>query len=203
MCAPACLDSRWLTLECSSHFIPHPMSALDQFAFYLGIIGSVLTVIGFPLALWSLHLTRLAANISAEEAKKSKTASEKAQEEVRKVRRDLKLVASIAGLERALTTLDDIKSFIRHSTFGPVPDRISLLIQYLNELRTPNQGLLTGEEAAIQSAVVALRKIESAIDSSSQDTNKKRPVFIGRISSHIDTIQPILTRLRDTIGSTQ
>lgn len=179
------------------------MPSLDQTALYLGIIGSVLTVIGFPLALWSLHLTRQAANLSAEEAKKSKNASEKAQEEVAKVRRDLKLVASIAGLERALTTMDDIKSFIRHSTFGPVPDRISILIQYLNELRTPNQGLRNDEEIAIQSAIVALRKIESAIDGAPLDTSKKRPIFVGRISTHIDSLQPILMRLRDLIGATQ
>jgi hypothetical protein len=70
--------------------------------------------------------------------------------------------------------MDDIKSFIRHSNFTPVPDRIASLIVRLNTIRSPAMEI--GDEAVrrIQESVVALRKIEDAINRSSISQEKPK-----------------------------
>lgn len=167
---------------------------------YFGIVGSLASVVGIPLALHSLRLTKIAAEISAKESLHAKEASERAAEEVAKARRDFKLVASVASLERIVTSMDSIKTLIRHGSFTVVPERIATLIQQLNELRSSESQLSPADGVKVQEAIAALRKIENAIDDATDsELRMKRP--IARISVQIDSLQPILVRLRESIGS--
>lgn len=175
------------------------MPLLTDIALHLGILGSIASLVGIPLALYSLRLTRIAAERSATEAELSKKAAETAKYAVEQVRSELKLVDNISGLERAVILMDDIKSFIRHSINGPVPDKISHLIQQLNEVRHSSTALSPKDLASIQDAVATLRKIESRIDSASS-TEKGYQMFNTLISKQIDSIYPILIRLRSLIG---
>lgn len=168
----------------------------------LSILGSVASVIGIPLALASIRQARNAARKSEEEARASKEASLQAKNEVEKFRSELRLISTIIDFEKALALMDDIKSFIRHSNFTPVPDRIASLIVLLNTIRSPSMEVGNETERKIQESVVALRKIEDAIHrgSISQEKPKGLANFNRVISQQIDLLQPILIDLKSQIG---
>jgi hypothetical protein len=168
----------------------------------LSVLGSVASFIGIPLALISIRQARNAARKSEEEARASKEASLQARSEVEKFRSELRLISTIIDFEKALALMDDIKSFIRHSNFTPVPDRIASLIVLLNTIRSPSMEVGTETERKIQESVVALRKIEDAIHRGSISQEKPRGLvnFNRVISQQIDLLQPILIDLKSQIG---
>ena len=169
----------------------------------LSILGSLASLIGIPLALIAIRQARNAARISAAEAKASKEAALQAKAEVEKFRRELRLISNVIGFEKALALMDDIKSFVRHSNFGPVPDKIAALIALLNTIRSPSMEIGIEAERKIQESVVVLRK--DAIHRSSFSQEKPRGVigFNRIISQQIDLLQPILIDLRNRIGEQQ
>src|SRR5215831_16375939 len=126
----------------------------------LSLLGSIASIVGIPLALFQVRKAKNAA-------RRSEEASLKTNAEVEKFRNELRLISNIVDLEKALSLMDDIKSFIRNSTLGPVPDKIAALIVILNTVRSPSTRM--GDEALskIQAAVVALRRIEDEIHRSS------------------------------------
>ncbi len=168
----------------------------------LGIAGSLASLIGIPLALLSIQQAKRAARRSAEEAELSKNASIQAEQEVRRFRNDLKLLASIADFEHAVRMMDDLKSFVRNSTYHPLPDKISTLILLLNKIRAPSSVIDENDQTCIQECVVQLRKIEAAIDRAnrSSDPPKGVTLFNQRISQQIDRLYPILADLKDRLG---
>ncbi|MBA3240293.1 MAG: hypothetical protein H0T60_03615 [Acidobacteria bacterium] len=168
----------------------------------LSILGSIASVIGIPLALLSIRQARNAARRSEAEAKASKEASLQAKSEVEKFRGELRLISTIIDFEKALSLMDDIKSFIRLSNFSSVPDKIAALIVLLNTIRSPSMEIGNEAERKIQESVVALRKIEDAIHRGSLSQEKPKGVnsFNRVISQQIDLLQPILIDLKGQIG---
>ena len=169
----------------------------------LNVVGSLASVIGIPIALISIWQAWKAARRSATKAELSRAASERAVQEVHRFREDLRLITSVIDFERALGLMDDIKSFLRHSTYQPVPDRIATLVTLLNKLRSASPSLDDRQRALIQQSVATLRRIEHAIDRAdlSAEQPKEAPDFSRRISDQIDSLQPLLTALRDQIGA--
>lgn len=180
------------------------MPAIDLYLI-LSLLGSIASLIGIPLALLSIRQARNAARNSEQESRASKEASLQAKAEVEKFRRELRLITSVIDFERALTLRDDIKSFILHSNFVPVPDRIASLIALLNMLRSASIGMRIEAQRTIQEAVVALRKIEHEVYQStiSQQQPRRLASFNRIISQQIDLLQPILIDLKDRIGEQQ
>lgn len=168
----------------------------------LSVLGSVASFIGIPLALISIRQARNAARRSEDEARASKEASLQAKAEIEKFRKEVQLIYNVIDFEKALTLMDDIKSFIRHSTFVPVPDKIANLITLLNTIRSPSMEIGIEAERAIQESVVALRKIEDVVHRSaySQERPKRVGTFNRIISEQIDLLYPILIELRNRIG---
>lgn len=168
----------------------------------LGSIASLVGIVGIPLALYQIRQARDAARKSEAEARASKEASLQAKSEVEKFRGELRLISTIIDFEKALALMDDIKSFIRHSNFTPVPDRIASLISLLNTIRSPSMEIGNEAERRIQESVVALRKIEDSIHrgSISHETPKGLTRFNRVISQQIDLLQPILIDLKSQIG---
>lgn len=168
----------------------------------ISLLGSVASLVGIPLALISIRQARNAARKSEEEARASKEASLQARSEVEKFRSELRLISTIIDFEKALALMDDIKSFIRHSNFTPVPDRIASLIVLLNTIRSPSMEIGLEAETMIQECVVALRKIEDSINRGfiSQEKPKGLAGFNAAISQQIDLLQPMLIDLKGQIG---
>jgi hypothetical protein len=172
----------------------------------LGSIASLVSLIGIPLAVISIFQARNAARRSEREARASKEASLEAKSEVEKFRGELRLISTIIDFEKSLALMDDIKSFIRHSNFTPVPDRIASLIVLLNTIRSPSMEIGDDAVRSIQESVVALRKIELRIEdairrgSIAQEQPKGLASFNRVISQQIDLLQPILIDLKSQIG---
>jgi hypothetical protein len=168
----------------------------------LSILGSVASFVGIPLALHQIRQARNAARNSEAEARASKEASLQAKTEVEKFRGELRFISTIIDFEKALALMDDIKSFLRHSKFEPVPDRIATLIVLLNTIRSPSMEIGSEAERKIQDGVVALRRIENAIHLAtvSQKKPKGEANFNKVISQQIDLLQPILIDLKSQIG---
>jgi hypothetical protein len=177
------------------------MPAIDYFLI-LSILGSLASLIGIPLALISIRQARNAARNSAQEARASKEASLQAKAEIEEFRREMRLVSNVIEFEKALALMDDVKSFIHHSNFGPVPAKIASLIVLLNTIRSPSMEIGIEAERKIQGSVVALRKIENAIHRSALSQEKPKGVvnFNRVISEQIDLLQPILIDLKNRIG---
>ncbi|MCI0488032.1 MAG: hypothetical protein L0229_15690 [Blastocatellia bacterium] len=173
-----------------------------NFLSLISLLGSIASLIGIPLAIISVRQARKAALNSAEEARASKEASLQARDEVEKFRREIGLISNVIDFEKALSLMDDIKSFIRHSNFGPVPDKIAILIWLLNTIRSSSMEISEEAKSEIQESVVALRKIEKSIDRSvtSQQPLKGMASFNRVISEQIDLLQPILIDLKNRIG---
>jgi hypothetical protein len=171
----------------------------------LSILGSLASLIGIPLALIAIGQARNAARSSEDEARASKEASLQAKAEVEKFRKELRLISNVIDFEKALTLMDDIKSFVRHSNFNPVPDKIASLIVLLNTIRAPSMKIGVEGERKVQGCVVALRKIEDAIHQSSLSQEEPKGIvnFNRIISEHIDSLQPVLIDLRNRIGEGQ
>lgn len=173
----------------------------DVLVLILSVLGSLASLIGIPLALISIRQARNAARKSEEEARASKEASLQAKSEVEKFRGELRFISTIIDFEKALALMDDIKSFLRHSNFDPVPDRIATLIVLLNTIRSSME---VGHEAErkIQGSVLALRNIENSIHRGaiSQERPKGEVNFNRIISKQIDLLQPILIDLKSRIG---
>jgi hypothetical protein len=169
----------------------------------LGLVGSLASLIGIFLALVSIRQARDAARRSASEAELSKDASLRAELEVLRFRDDLKLLTSIVDFEHALGLMDDIKSFMRHSTYRPVPDRIATLISCLNRIRASSSVLDDDWKPKIQQCIRTLRRIEDAIDKANLDSvpPKDAPHFNRRISEQIDQLHPLLIDLKDKMGA--
>src|SRR2546423_12811783 len=142
------------------------MSLTDIYTI-LSVLGSIASLVGIPLALVSVIQARNAARRSEAEAKASKEAALQAKDEVKRFRREIRLISNVIDFEKALALMDDIKSFIRYSNFVPVPDKIATLIALLNTIRSPSMEIGVEAESTIQSSVVALRRIEDAIHRSS------------------------------------
>jgi hypothetical protein len=177
------------------------MKGID-FLTLISVIGSIASLIGILLALIPIFQARDAARKSEAEARASKEASLQAKSEVEKFRSELRFISKIIDFEKALALMDDIKSFLRHSNFTPVPDRIATLIVLLNTVRSPSMEIGDEAERKIQESVVALRKIENAIHRSaiSQEKPKGEANFNRVISQQIDLLQPMLIDLKSQIG---
>lgn len=177
------------------------MSLADIYTI-LSVLGSIAGVVGIPLALISIIQARNAARRSEAEAKASKEAALQAKDEVKRFRREIRLISNVIDFEKALALMDDIKSFIRYSNFVPVPDKIASLIALLNTIRSPSMEIGIESERKIQESVVALRKIEEAIHLESVSQEKPRRVinYNRVISQQIDLLHPILIELRNRIG---
>ena len=150
----------------------------------------------------SIRQARNEARNSEEEARAAKEASLQAKSEVEKFRSELRLITTIIDFEKALALMDDIKSFIRQSSFASVPDKIASLIVLLNTIRSPSMEIGSEAERKFQESVVALRKIEDAIHrgSISQEKPKGLAGFNRVISQQIDLLQPMLIDLKSQIG---
>jgi hypothetical protein len=126
----------------------------------LSVLGSLASLIGILLALIPIFQARNAARRSAAEAKASKEAALQAKDEVKRFRREIRLIYNVIDFEKSLALMDEIKSFIRNSNFVPVPDKIATLIALLNTIRSPSMEIGVEAERKIQECVVALRRIE-------------------------------------------
>lgn len=169
---------------------------------WFGIAGSLASIVGLPIALITIWQARNAARKSAREAELSKDASILAKGLVEKSRQDIKLLGNVINFERALKLMDEVKSLIRNSTFGPVPEKISSLIVILNEVRAPSELVTELQSKLIQNAVVELREIENKVDGVNfKDSQLAQPTrVLKQISVQIDQLQPMLVQLRDKIG---
>ena len=175
-----------------------------EILFVLNLAGALASVIGIPLALLSIRQARNAARRSVTEAELSKNASLNAEREVQRFRDDIKLLTSVVDFERALHLIDDIKLFVRNSTYQPIPDRISSLVALLNRIRGSSSLFDNEQQILIQESIVELREIEDVVDKANLKLKTPQGIsgFNRRLSEQIDRLHPLLTDLRDRIGAT-
>jgi hypothetical protein len=173
------------------------MSLTDIYTI-LSVVGSSASIVGIPLALISVVQARNAARRSEAEAKASKEAALQAKDEVKKFRREIRLIYNVIDFEKSLALMDEIKSFIRNSNFVPVPDKIATLITLLNTIRSPSMEIGIEAEQKIQGCIVELRRIEEGLHRGSVTQEKPRRLinYNRVISQQIDLLQPILIDLK-------
>lgn len=159
---------------------------------FTGIIGLIITIIGFFVTIITVI--------------KSKNAATLTEETVKKVREDLRLYQTVNRFSSALVTMDEIKRLHRQKEWILLPDRYNNLRKSLIAVRCENPILSEDDQKEIQAAIAIFAGLEILIDKhlSSDDQSKiDIPTINGKVSKQIDRIQELLVKLNSKVGVEQ
>jgi hypothetical protein len=161
-------------------------------------------IIGIPFALIGLRLAFKEAQRAAHAARAAKSASEAAVTAVQRFREDLTLINNVAEFTKALSMMDEMKRFMRHSAFVPLPDRLSETRKLLISIRLNTPGLSEDEQAIFQNTILNFQGLEKRIDRYllKEIELKDIAAINEQVSADIDALQEILSAIRSKIGET-
>lgn len=168
----------------------------------LNRVAALAGVIGIPLTLVGLWLAFKEAQRSATAARAAKTASEAAETAVQHFRQDLSLINNVADFTKALSMMDELKRFLRHKAFIPLPDRLSDTRKLLISIRQNTPGLSEAQQKIFQNTIVNFQLLEKKVDTYLlKEIELKDIASINEgVSTDIDALQEILSALRSRIG---
>lgn len=158
--------------------------------------ADVVSIIGFPLAIWGIVL-------AINDARKAKSAAEMAQAEVRKLRQTLLRLDSVANLADAVAIMDEIKRSHRNDLWDNLLlDRYSALRRKLIAVKISNVDIHKDYAPAIQNAIVQFRRIESQVELSLKGTVDRLTTakLNAIISMETDKIDAVLNAMKQDIG---
>lgn len=157
---------------------------------YASVIGFIITVIGFLVTILNLIKTR--------------KASEAATMAVNNIRNDFKKIDTVANLSSVLIEMEEIKKLHRKKEdSGQLPEKYAKLRASLISIRTNNQILLEDDNRILQGAITQLSAFERALDNNLDKDNITTfsiAKFNSAISTHIDSLQEVLMRVKFTVG---
>ena len=158
--------------------------------YHLGDIASVLglliTIGGFTLALWRIR--------------KSQSASEQALEAAEGVREQILQMNAIQGVNVAIRTLEDIRRLHRLKAWPVLPDRYTSLKQELISIRGRTPSLTESQRSEIQGAIQQLSTIERQVESTMAGADEPDIDRINDIiSRQIDRLAQVLVELQNEI----
>ena len=162
------------------------MGAIDLIGDVASVVGLLVTVGGFWLALRQIR--------------KSRSASEQAREAAESVRGQILKMNAIQDINAATKAFEEIRRLHRFKAWDALPDRYTSLKQQLIAIkgRTPNLSDTQKEQiqAAIQQVSNIEREVETAISGSDEpDVNRVNAI----ISKQIDRLAHLLVEVQNEI----
>jgi hypothetical protein len=150
------------------------------------LVGLLISIGGFGLALWRIR--------------KSQTAAEQALAAAESVREQILQMNAIQGLNVAIKTLEDIRRLHRHKAWPVLPDRYTSLKQELIAIRGRTRNLTDGQRSSIQAAITQLSTIERQVESTmaggdAPDVDRMNDI----VSRQIDRLAVLLVDLQNEI----
>lgn len=148
----------------------------DEFVKWIGVIGSVASLIGLPVAIWQIYKTRHAAEAA-------KDASNKTQ----------KIISQnllLTDISTCAKLIDDVKSYVRSERYETALIRVTDLITQLNQSQRVFSKTTTIEELDFEvflGQLVIIRDLfERKVNSSSVKINQAR--INGQLSEILDEL---------------
>jgi len=158
---------------------------------YSDVLGLLVTIVGFGLALYNIRRSRLVASQALAVAKS--------------VREDIFKSDTIAELSAALIAMETIKNYARLQAFGQMQDRLADVKHRLAGIRTTSSMLSSDDKAILQGAIAQFSlleaKIDRALEAGSAPTGWARDNSV--LSTHIDRVHSVLSALRTSSGEGQ
>ncbi len=153
---------------------------------YAGLLGLIVSVIGFFITIKTSLNTRAAAA--------------QASAAVESMRGDLRRGDTVADFSSALAIMDEIKRMHRSPSLHLLPDRYSQLRRFLVSIRSSNPLLSDIDQQSIQSAIVQFssleRLVERALEAGGTVSAAKMNSLVSKQS---EAIQELLVRVKSEI----
>jgi hypothetical protein len=156
--------------------------------YYLGDLASIISLfivlIGFALTLRNVV--------------KSVKASEKAEEAVRNIQKEIRKMDTVEEFSSSITAMEEIKRHQRESLWHILPERYSSLRKTLNAIKVANPYLTESHKELIQRAVQQLQIMESQVESANIKSKKpENPARYNEIMSKlIDELYEALIEIK-------
>lgn len=147
---------------------------------WLGIVGLVLTLIGFTLT--AVGLMR-----SASAAEQAKRAAAQAVEEVKK----LKVITdlSTAGVE-----LEEIKRHARNAAWSDLPERLTRVRKLLIAIKANNPEMAMADQEFLLDAIVGFNELEKKLVNATQPTKLNGSRINSQLIDQADRLVEIMAR---------
>jgi len=160
----------------------------DHWGDIASVVGVVVSLIGFAITIWGVL--------------RSKTAAQKAKEEVSNVRETISRLDTAMEFSAALTMMDEIKRLHRAAAWIMLPDRYSALKRLLISIRTTNLDLADEHQAVLQGAIQHFtdleKKVERALASNGSPPNVATVNEI--VSAQLDKMSEVISAIRREVG---
>lgn len=148
----------------------------DEFIKWIGVIGSVASLIGLPIAIWQIYKTRRAA--------------ESAREASNNTQKIISQNLLLTDISTCAKLIDDVKSFVRNERYETALIRVTDLITQLNQSQRVFSKTATIEELDFEEflgQLVIIRDLfERKINNSSVKINQAR--INGQLSEILDAL---------------
>lgn len=156
---------------------------VNQIGDLTGLLGIIVSILGFFVTVWSVLKSKKAAVLAAEAA----TAAYNRIAEFE----------SVFDFSAAIASLEEIKRLHRQKAWQILPDRYAALRKTLISLRASIPSLQDQEKSIIQNALVNLRDIEQRVERSLADgTSLSGVKFNYAISEDIDSLMSLLSSIK-------
>lgn len=153
---------------------------------YAGLIGLIISVVGFFITIKTSLNTRAAAA--------------QASSAVESMRGDLRRGDTVADFSSALEIMDEIKRMHRSQTLHLLPDRYSQLRRFLVSIRSSNPVLNNSDQQSIQSAIVQFSALERSVEKALEDGSSVSPTKMNTlVSKQSEALQELLVRIKSEI----
>jgi hypothetical protein len=158
--------------------------------------GNIASILGVVISLIGFFLT-------IQNALKSKTAAQAAEQAVQRVREDVHKMNVVTELSEAISTMGEIKRLHRENAWSILPDRYSDLRAALVNIRTTSQDLSTQQKSYLQNAIVHFSVMEKQVETflTSKQGSLNIPKFNSIVSKQVDNLREILVQIQSDIGA--
>lgn len=146
---------------------------------------SLVTFVGFGLALWRIR--------------KTETAAKQARRAAESVRDQLLQMNAVQELNGAIRTLEDIRRLHRIKAWEVLPDRYTALRLNLIAIRGRTPSLSDQQRSGMQATIQQLSNLEQEVEIAMSHEDAPSVHLINTVSTQIDRLALILVELQNQI----
>jgi len=165
---------------------------------FLSDAGSWASLAGIVLGLASLWISWLAYKEAKESAKQSKDAKITSHSVLNK----LGTFSRVVEFKDALSSLSEIRTLARNSTFSPIPDKIDRIVSSLLRVKSAEENTAVSS-VTVQDSIQALRALQGEVELFNLTENGQISTLdiLKNLTSTADVLEPLLIELNTKLQS--
>lgn len=163
------------------------ITARDDIGVILGLIGILLSIIGFWIAFVQIRKTKSAAEAALDAAKEA--------------RDNIRNFDSVIDFSSVIAMVEEIKRHQRAGNWVILPDRYSQLKSSLIAIKAVNNQLSVEHKTTLQQAITQFTNIEGRVESSlATNMVLDTPRLNKLVSRELDNLREVLIQLKNAVG---